>query len=316
LRSALAEDSPFLLFFASVMVSAAYGGLGPGLLATLLAGIASNYFLTPPFYRFTLSTRSEIVGLILFVVEGSVISVISDRLHRAVRESRRLERRVLEVADSERARIGRDLHDGLGQQLLGAALLAKSAEARLAENGSTMPLAEDVRNVQRVVGDALSWTRNLARQLASTTVANDGLFPALQDLATNAERLFSIRCVASADPGLASPPPPVCEHLYRIAQEAINNAVKHGHASHIDILWQMRIGRQVLRIRDNGRGFDESERVNSARQAAIDQPAGETREARGIGLRVMRHRAQMVGGHLQIARGDSGGTIVACEFSA
>jgi signal transduction histidine kinase len=301
LRGALAEDSPFLLFFAAVMVSAAYGGRGPGLMATALAAAAANFFLTPPFYRFSVNGRSEIVALLLFVTEGSVISIISGRLHQAVRESRRLERRVLEIADRERARIGRDLHDGLGQQLLGAALLAKSAESRLAANDSTTTLVDDVRHVQRVVGDALSWTRDLARQLSATTIANDGLLPALQDLADNAERLFSIRCVATAEPGLRSPSPLVCEHLYRIAQEAITNAVKHGRAWNVELAWRGNGDRQVLEIRDTGQGF----------QTSSEEPRD------GIGLHVMRSRAELIGGDLSIGKGENLlGAVVRCEFRA
>jgi signal transduction histidine kinase len=302
LRQALAEDSPFLLFFAAVMASAAYGGLGPGLLATGIAAAAANFFLTPPFYTFALNDRSEVVGLMLFAIEGTLISVISGRLHRAVRESRRLERRVLEVADRERASIGRDLHDGLGQQLLGAALMAKSAEARLAENCASAPIAADVRNIQHVVGDALKWTRDLARQLSATTIANDGLLPALQDLATNAERLFGVRCTATADAGLHSPPAPVCEHLYRIAQEAITNAIKHGHASHIDLAWRGGDGAQnVLEIRDGGAGFQ-------AHRNSADH---------GIGLHVMRFRAEQIGGRLTLESPTGAhGVIVRCTFPA
>jgi signal transduction histidine kinase len=220
-----------------------------------------------------------------------------------VRESRRLERRVLEIADRERARIGRDLHDGLGQQLLGAALLAKSAESRLAANDSTTTLVDDVRHVQRVVGDALSWTRDLARQLSATTIANDGLLPALQDLADNAQRLFSIRCVASADPGLRSPPPLVCEHLYRIAQEAITNAVKHGRAWNVELAWRGSGDQQVLEIRDTGHGFQTLSNAEPPRD--------------GIGLHVMRSRAELIGGELSIGKGENLlGAVVRCKFRA
>jgi len=299
LRRALAEDSPFLLLFAAVMASAAYGGLGPGLFATGLAAAAASFFLIPPFYRFTVD-RSQLTGLGLFVIEGSVISVLSDRLHRAVRRASESERRVLEVGDRERARIGRDLHDGLGQQLLGASLLAKSAETRLAVRGSTVDAVDDVRQMRTVIGDALHWTRDLARQLTTTTMTGDGLLPALQDLAAYVERLFGVRCVVDSDVNLVSPPPDVCEHLYRLAQEATTNAVKHGHATQINLLWRADgPNRQTLEIRDDGRA-----------------PALNGDGNAGIGLHVMRYRAETIGGELSVTLpGPAGaGAVVRCTF--
>jgi signal transduction histidine kinase len=184
-------------------------------------------------------------------------------------------------------------------------LLAKSAEARLAENGSSTPLADDVRLIQQVVGDALGWTRNLSRHLSSTPVTDDGLLPALQDLATNVERLFGVRCATSADAGLRSPPPVVCAQLYRIAQEAITNAVKHGHASRIDVAWHARGADHVLEIRDAGCGLTQAQNTTAA----------------GIGLHVMRSRAALIGGQLTIESPapddddtDARGVLVRCTF--
>ena len=327
LRWVLHEDAPFLLFFfAAVMTSAAVGGLGPGLLATALAAAASNYFLTPPIYEFAILDRTQFVGLILFLFEGAFISVLGGGLRQAVRrleaaEARGeiLERRVLQASDRERARVGRDLHDGLGQQLLGVTLLARAAEAQLA-TGNVAVAAEDLRKIGQVMTDALQWTRDLARQLIAPTLANDGLLSTLQDLAANAERLFGIRCIATAEPRLPAPPPEAGEHLYRIAQEAISNAVKHGRATRVSIhLGAVTNGSsddpligQVLTIRDDGLGLHAIRATGSNGHA-------------GTGLHVMRRRAELIGGRLEVTTAsngngtppaDGGGTIVRCTFAS
>jgi signal transduction histidine kinase len=307
------------LFFAAVMTCAATGGLGPGLFAIALAAAAADFFLTPPFYRFAIADRTQFLGLTLFVTEGTFICLLCEQLRRAVQRasasesrSKWLERRALQASDRERARIGRDLHDGLGQQLLGVTLLARAAEIRMGDTLAA-PLAparavEDLRKIGQVVGEALQWTRDLARQLVAATLPTDGLAQALQGLASNAERLFGIRCFASAEPDLAAAPQGAAEHLYRIAQEAISNAVKHGHASSITICLSTAdrsLGGdpslQVLEIRDDGIGFDPRA------AAAADH---------GTGLHLMRCRAEMIGGQLEVASPAGGppGIVVRCTY--
>jgi signal transduction histidine kinase len=171
--------------------------------------------------------------------------------------------------------------------------------------------------IAATIEGALHFTRDLARSLSTQSLGQPDLPTALADLAATTEKMFGVTCAFHHDANLPLPAGDSSEHLYRLAQEAINNAVRHGRASHIDILWQSRIGRQVLRIRDNGRGFDPDAVAVPKAGRANDAPHHRERDNRGgIGLRVMRHRAQMVGGQLQIGRADTGGTIVACEFSA
>jgi signal transduction histidine kinase len=312
LREPLGGLPPFLLFFAAVMASAALGGLGPGIFATALAEVAINFFLIEPYYAFGRPTRGQTIELVIFGVEGLFISFLSGVLHTTVararaseREARELERRVIEIGDAERRRVGHDLHDGLGQQLLGAAFMAKTLETRL--NSASPAHASYAGEIATTINDALSVTRDLARSLTSLTLAQRDLPAALGDLAVTTEKVFGIACAFTRDADIKPPSPDASEHLYRLAQEAVNNAVKHGHASRIEIEWRSRdLHNQVLRVRDNGRGFD----VEGA--AGGDDETG----ARGMGLSLMRHRAELAGGYLKITRADDGGTVIACEFRA
>src|SRR3954451_25104427 len=127
----MGQDAPSLIFFGTVMGIAWFGGFGPGALATVLAAIASNYFFTDPFYKFHFYDPAERWRSVLFMGEGLFISILCDKLMRARRRAeaseqaaRRLERRILEVTEAEQGRIGRDLHDGLGQHLTGVAFLS------------------------------------------------------------------------------------------------------------------------------------------------------------------------------------------------
>jgi signal transduction histidine kinase len=308
LRDSLHGLPPFLLFFAAVMASAALGGLGPGICATVLAAVAINFFLIEPYYAFSRPTPGQAIELVMFGVEGLFISLLSGYLHATVararaseREARELERRVIEIGDAERRRVGHDLHDGLGQQLLGAAFMAKTLETRL--NSAAPDYCTYAGEIATTINDALGVTRDLARSLTSLTLSQRDLTAALEDLAVTTAKVFSIACTFERGADVRAPSPDAAEHLYRLAQEAVSNAVKHGHASRIEIEWRSRDRHnQVVRVRDDGRGFDPD-------------AGAESSDSRGMGLSLMRHRAELAGGYLKVTRGADGGTVVACEFT-
>jgi PAS domain S-box-containing protein len=208
---------------------------------------------------------------------------------------RQLEREVLEVSNREQQRIGNDLHDGLGQELTGIALLLRGLESR-AERESPA-LSPSIEEVALLVNDAIFTTRALARGLSPVTFDRGGLALGLEELARRLSAMFHIdvRCVAdnALDHGLASVN---ALHLYRIAQEAVTNAAQHGHADRVQISLCIDGGRGLLRIEDNGGGFNP----------AI--------QSKGLGLRIMHYRAQMMAGSLRIESARGRGTIVSCWF--
>ncbi|HTM10398.1 MAG TPA: GAF domain-containing protein [Verrucomicrobiae bacterium] len=209
-------------------------------------------------------------------------------------ERRRMEREISEISERERQRIGRDLHDELGQILTGIACISTSLSNQLDEN--QRPESITAAKIADLTNQALGQTRSLARGLYPVELQTNGLFSALNELAANAESLFGIACRLSYDPGMAAPADNVAIHLYRIAQEAIDNAVRHGKARHV---W--------MRLTEHG---------NLGHMSVVDDGSGidEEAERHGMGLRIMKYRAGMIGGIVQIRKGQDGGTIVECSF--
>jgi len=296
-------DMPFLVFFAAVMASAVIGGLGPGLLAAVLAAACDNYFFTEPHGKFTLSHADQPVRIALFLVESAFVSVICARLRAArerveasAAEARELERRILEIDEEEQRRIGHDLHDGLGQQLTGLAMMSRRLENRLATANS--PEAGEAAKVSELAKHAVELAHDLSRTLSPPALQSAGLAEALRELAANAESLFRVECTVEENGAITAPQVGTAAHLYRIAQEAISNAVRHGKATHVDLRLRESGGVLILQIDDNGSGMD---------------PMAASKN--GMGLRIMQYRAHMIGAHVQFRHRQAGGTEVICRYN-
>jgi signal transduction histidine kinase len=221
------------------------------------------------------------------------VTDVTERM-RDVTERKRLEREIIEIANREQQRIGSDLHDGLGQDLTGIALMLRGIVAQLRKEGSTTRL--DVEDVINLVNNAIESTRALARGLSPVSAEQGGLTAALQTLAARAGERYGIRIQLRTD--LAAPlrlGETMATHLYRIAQEALTNVVRHSRASAVTIELEAASGALELRIVDNGRGF-----------------ALPSDDATGLGLKIMRYRAQMLGGDLVIETRPEGGALVRC----
>jgi PAS domain S-box-containing protein len=211
-----------------------------------------------------------------------------------ISERKRLEKEILEISDQERRRIGQDLHDGLCQHLAGIELMSQVLQQKLV--GKTKTDAARAGEIARHVREAISQTRSLARGLSPVTLESEGLTSALRELAANTEKMFGIQCrveYVETGPDL---PAATGMHLYRIAQEAVSNAIKHGKATDVMIHLQPSKERLALSIVDNGAGFPKVLAQND-----------------GMGLRIMRYRAGMIGGTLSIERNSTGGTMVSCS---
>jgi PAS domain S-box-containing protein len=212
-----------------------------------------------------------------------------------VTEHKRLEGAVLEVSNSEQRRIGQDLHDGLGQHLTGIAFLSKTLQQKLADK--LQPEAADAAKIVSLVNEAIRKTRELARGLQPVLSDSLGLMSALQHWAGEVEDLFHINCRLESDNPILIHNATTANHLYRIAQEAVHNAIKHGKARNITIGLMEVIGRGILSIRDDGSGIIDTDGHKE-----------------GMGLHIMRYRAGMIGGALEIARCGESGTLVTCIF--
>jgi two-component system, LuxR family, sensor kinase FixL len=213
---------------------------------------------------------------------------------RDITERKRLEREILEISERERRRIGRDLHDGLCQHLAGIEMMSQVLEQKLAPRSPAA--ARRAGEIARNVREAIGQTRSLARGLSPVTLESEGLASALHELALNTGKMFGVACRLDCDSSVAVTDRAVATHLFRLAQEAVANAIKHGRAKRISIHLTNHRGRVILRVDDNGTGF----------------PA-EVPRANGMGLRIMQSRAGMMNGTLALARSAAGGASVICS---
>lgn len=216
-------------------------------------------------------------------------------LVRDVTERRLMEKEILEISNREQIRLGQDLHDGLGQHLTGISFLSKALERKL--TALSLEEAADAAEIGRLVIQALSQTRNLARGIFPVELEDGGLVPAFRELAATVSKLFNIPCVLECDESLAITDRDQATHLFRLAQEAINNSVKHGKAKRLVITLTKSDEKAVLSIVDDGTGLPQ-----------------ETTKMKGLGMRIMNYRAQKIGATLEIQPGPGGGTVVTCAF--
>jgi PAS domain S-box-containing protein len=215
-------------------------------------------------------------------------------IFRDITERKRLEKEILEISDRERQRIGQDLHDGLCQHLAGIELMSQVLEQQLAPRSKAA--AARAGEIARHVREGISQTRALARGLSPVTLESAGLMSALRELATSTENMFDVKCRLVCDPPVLVRDPALATHLYRIAQEAVSNAIKHGKASEVVIRFQADDDSSSLSVQDNGSGFPRT-----------------IPKEKGMGLRIMQSRAGMIGGTLSIEKNPAGGTTVQCS---
>jgi len=214
---------------------------------------------------------------------------------RDISERKRLERTVLEISEREQRRIGQDLHDGLGQHLTGIAFMSKVQEQKLAER--QIPEAADAAKIVHLVNDAIRKTRELSRGLLPVVSEAHGLMSALRLYAAEVQDLFGKSCSFQCEEMVLIHDAPMATHLYHIAQEAVNNALKHAQANNIVIRLFCGEREGTLIIKDDGIG--------------IQRPSG---PHAGMGLHIMGYRAGMIGGSLEIRREQPQGTSVWCRF--
>jgi PAS domain S-box-containing protein len=212
-----------------------------------------------------------------------------------ITERKCLEEAILEISAREQRRIAQDLHDGLGQHLTGIAFMCKVLEEKLSDK--SLPEAVEAAKIVKMVNQAIDNTRQLARGLHPVRAEPLGLVSALKNWASEVEGLFHIGCSFQCAKPLPIRDANLATHLYRIAQEAVNNAIRHGKSRNIVIRLSSKNGAGVLTIQDDGDGF-------------LNKPATPL----GVGLSIMNYRADMVGGSLKVQPNEGRGITVTCMF--
>jgi PAS domain S-box-containing protein len=212
-----------------------------------------------------------------------------------VSERKQLERAILQAVNREQYRIGNDLHDGLGQELTGIALMLRGVAGRLASEYA--PILPEIEGITRLVNNAIESTRALARGLSPVNLERGGLQDALEGLAMHAAELYGVQIVCTHRVKTTRPlGAELANHLYRIAQEAVRNAVRHGRARTIRLHLHGARAKVRLTVTDDGTGMPVD---------AVD--------AAGMGLKIMQYRARILGGDVRFERAEPQGTRIVCE---
>lgn len=295
------EMSLFIFYALPIIVVVWRSGLISGLVMAALCGViwllaneSSHPYETGLGYAWAMVSRLFYFGVVAFAVNSVRKKQQADAAHILMLEERRqLERDIVSVSEHEQQRIGQDLHDGLCQQLAAigcaARVLAEDLQAQ------KLSAAEDAVLIEESLKNAVVEARALARGIFPVHVDRSGLTAALTDLGRTTGRLTGAKIDVRAETEINVDSPEAAMQLYRIAQEALANAVRHSEASQISILVTVEGNQLKLMIEDNGKGINFR-----------------TGARTGMGLRTMQYRAQALGGLLDVKDRKGGGTVVTC----
>jgi PAS domain S-box-containing protein len=208
------------------------------------------------------------------------------------RRLRELSQEIIDTVSREQERIGHDLHDGLGQELTGIALMLKALQGQLDRRPAD--LKRSIEEILGLLGHALASTRAIAGGLSPVAIERGGLIEALRAMAAQARHSSGVKLRLRLDAGAVRDlPTPVELHLYRIAQEALSNAIRHSGATQVSLSLGQRGGTLRLAVADNGAGLGTR-----------------TGGSEGLGLHIMQYRTQLIGARLDMRRSPKGGTTV------
>jgi signal transduction histidine kinase len=241
--------------------------------------------------------RLMFFGLVMFA--GSILKQQRDSIRARVElleRSQQLEREIIDISEREQQRIGRDLHDGVCQYLAAIGFTAAMLNRDLERESSSR--AETAGEIANLIQDAAKRTRDLARGLSPVDRDEGGLESALDELAASTSKLAGMSCSFICVGPVQIRDNARAVHLFRIAQEALSNATKHGQAKAVVIALEASDGVLSLRVSDDGIGFDPT-----------------YSERKGMGLNIMRYRARVLGGTLEIQSNSPAGTVATCTIA-
>lgn len=225
-----------------------------------------------------------------------VLAVTRARLME-VTEERDLQKEIIEAIQDERQRIGQDLHDGLGQNLTAVAFLVELLSQKMTESGSGH--AEDLRRIETIVKDAIRQARSISRMVSPVEMEQNGFNAAIETMTENVEKLFNVKCTLFQDRRFIIDDHTIATHLFYIAREALDAALKHRDARHIVIRLDADNTGLVMTIRDDGRG-----------------PQPETDSPQGMTWKLIHYRSKMIGAAFETDSEHGGGFVVRVRLAA
>ena len=322
--SPILRNTFFEFFYMAVVISAFYGGLGPGILAATTSFFIIDYFFLPPVNHFVMGP--DLLRLIIFEAAAVLISFFSgelkrsqheiakahneleiriadrtedlqtanQRLIREVAQRREAEQAILDISSREHRRLGQDLHDGVCQTLAGIRLVVEDMKEHHsdAETGRSA----DLEKIESGLTQALAQADAVSRGLYPVELEKNGLMSALEELADKISNLYEVECRFRCWEPILIQDGAVANHLYRIAQESVINAIKGGKAKRIHLSLLRQKQRVLLRIADNGIGLQNSSKRN------------------GMGIQIMKYRARVISAELQFRSRANGSTVVSCTL--
>jgi PAS domain S-box-containing protein len=223
------------------------------------------------------------------------LSAANAQLQAALAERRRLEHELLEITDNERRRIGLNLHDDLGQKLTGIALMCKGLQVQLARRG--VEGAAEAARIHTLIQETMSQTRELSHDLATLDLHEKDLASAMERMVSHVKRTFNIACRFQCETKAPALEANCVSQLYKITQEAVTNAIKHGKARNVEIRLANGGSHLHLSIRNDGAAFPSVVKANA-----------------GLGLRIMSYRAHLIGASFEIKPGEREGAVVTCTL--
>jgi signal transduction histidine kinase len=321
----LIQNPVFEFCQAAVVLSAWYGGLGPGITAGIVGALGLDYFFIPPIFELTLSA-DDFVRLVIFTGVAILTSLLSSKLKKAnlkleeanlemesrvrqrtddlshlneilkseVDQRLQAEKTILEISGREQKRLGRDLHDGLCQLIAGTRLVTMEVKKKL--ESKSVPEATDLATIESNLAEALGQADSISRGLYPVELETNGLMAAFEELSAKMSKIYPVNCQFICWQPVLIPDGTISLHLYRIAQEAVMNAVKGGKAKRVNIRLKRRGEHILLSIADNGIGFQP----NPSRH--------------GMGLKIMNYRAKMINASLKFQSHPNHGTVVTCSL--
>ncbi len=263
---------------------------------------AAHIFVSPlvPFWNSTIRLSFYLIFAVvlrnLLVLQRDLEHRVIERtsvIAKAVADRMLLEKELLAISERERRSIGQDLHDSLCQHLTGTALAAQVLGEKLASRNA--PESQSADKVARLVEEGISMSRQLAAGLQPVEPSPDGLMQALQQFSETTSSLFNVNCRFECESPVLVRDNGVATHLYRIAQEAVSNAIKHGRAATVLVSLNVQEDGTALAIHDDGVGLPE-----------------EPLRRKGLGLGIMAYRANVIGAVFNVQRGRSSGSVVTC----
>ena len=299
------EVSIFIFYAIPIVAVAWFNDKNSAILMALIAALvwwwADRLAMHPYRWGWLQAWESAVrLGFFIFAgISGSAIRAHHDAVEARIRlleHSQLLEQQIVNISEEEQRRIGHDLHDGICQRLIALGFSASCLEKDLWQQGC-FEWASSAKDLAVGLKNAAVETRDLARGLTPVQVDTAGLAGALQELAATIKQHVALDCIFDGNSNVQILDPAVANQLFRIAQEAVNNAVKHSNATRVELQLRANGPEGVeLVVADNGIGF-----------------SGEKRNGGGIGLKIMSYRARSIQAALRISPNLPAGTLVCCD---